>query len=74
MLSNAKIKLYFTKLKDKPFFKEKNNIIIRLKKKSIMPKNIWNWFYFTLKGKTERIYYILHFKIIPLLKYSPFIL
>ena len=73
MFINAKVGLYSIRLKNKPFFKEKGNIIVRLRKENIMPKNIRNWFYFILRKKTKRIYYTLYFKIILLLKYLPFV-
>ena len=74
MFINAKVGLYFIKLKDKPFFKEKSNIMARLKKKEgIILRNIWNWFRFILRGKMERIYYVPHFKITPLPKYLFFV-
>ena len=71
---NAKVGLHFIKLKNKPFFKKGGNIITRLKKENIIPKNVWNWFCLILKGKIKHIYYAPYFKIILLPKYLFFVL
>ena len=73
MFINAKVGLYFIRLKNKPFFKKKGNITIKLRKEGIVLRNMRNWFCFTLRKKIEYIYYALHLKIILLPKYLPFI-